>query len=183
VSDPTPRAPPRCTLAERRLRVLELQTAIATGESPGAAARRLCKAWNLTARRSPRRYVALAIADWSRDRKLSGAASLDVALAVRRKLLRDAASAGDFTAALRAAEGIDDLLGVGARSGLTVGEISRSLAPTISAIITAVRSELHDAETLSRVVAKIMGALDETEPATNGSTFPRNRAFPSNGTH
>jgi hypothetical protein len=173
--DPTPRAP-RCTIAERNLRVLELQREIASGIEPARAARRLCASWGLLPRRSVRRYLSLAFASWSRDRKLSHAASLDVAIAVRRKLLRDAAAANDFNAALRAAEGIDELNGLGARSGLTVGEVRASLMPAIGEILVALRGEIRDSEQLSRIVQRVMAVLDG--PATtNGAPVNRARPF------
>lgn len=128
VSDPAPRPAPRCTVAERKHRTLLLQQAIATGEDPGAAARRLVREWGLVPRKTARRYLRLAFASWSADRTLAASASLDSALATRRLILRCAMAADDFTAALKAQDGIERLLGVGEAAGVVRAELDAAFA-------------------------------------------------------
>jgi len=156
VSDETP-APPRkkCTALERRHRVGLLQEAIANGEGPFPAARRLCKSWGISPRRSAARYARLAFRAWEADRPRSGD-YLGCAIARRELVFRLALASGDFSTALRATVAADELLGVGERSD---GDRDRALAQVVADLLDVVRSGSTDTGTLLRIVGRLETAL------------------------
>jgi len=155
-TQPRPAKPARCTAATRRARVEELQEEIALGLEPYAAARACCTKWGIAGRRSAARYVDLVVASWARDRRLKRGASLDAALAVRRRLFRLAVSESDYSAAARVQDGIERLLGVGERSD---GDRDRALGRVVSDLLDVVRSGGTDPGVLLRITGRLEAVL------------------------
>jgi len=146
-----PPRPGRCPAEEKRRRILELQGAVAAGETPIAAVKRLAPTWGITSRRNASRYIDALLATWKRDRRLSSRAALDVAVERRELVFRLALARDDFTAALRAQDGIDELLGVGERSD---GDRDRALARVVADLLDVVRSGSTDTGVLLRIIGR-----------------------------
>ena len=165
--------PGRCSAAEKKSRVAELAAAIAAGESPLAAVKRLSPSWGVTSRRNARRYVGAVLAKWRAERKLSSSGSLDVALATRRRLYRLAVDAGDFGSAARILDAIDELSGID--EAIDDERVRQIVAPLAERAVAAVRRELAgDPATMARVANALAEAFDpgggETSPAPSSST-------------
>jgi hypothetical protein len=164
---PTPRAAPRCTAAERRIRAQQLAELIASGVAPAEAARECCRRWGLASRRAPARYLELVTERWARDRRMSARASFDVAVARRLALFRLAVGSDDLGTAARCLDAIERLQELVGRDD---GFDRDALARLFDKVLAALRGSIADRATL-------VGALRAVETAL-GDSVPINRAFP-----
>lgn len=179
ISGRRPGRPPRCSATERRRRIAAVQDAVAAGEDVSAASRRLCASWGVRSRRNAARYAAAALASWERDRRQSSRASLAASIAIRRKILRDATAAGDYSAALKAADALDRLLGVDERFLTDALLRSRSelhFAPIFEAISGALAG---DPDALRRTLNAIAVAIERRRLGID--SVASIEALPSNG--
>jgi len=173
-----PPRPGRCSAEEKRRRVDELAAAVAGGETPLQALKRLAPTWGVTSRRNASRYSTALFATWERERRMSSRAALDVATAMRRRLYGLAVASGDFSAAARVLDGLEKLLGLDDRHD--PGALDRVVAEVIGVIGDEVPDRDQRLRLLRRIES-VMGGAPEPEPETPGF-FLRDGGESRNGT-
>jgi hypothetical protein len=154
----------RCSRAERDARVGALQLAVAGGEAPHAAVKRLAKTWGLEGRRSRSRYLELCLASMWRSAAIGRRGSLAVAIGRREFVYRRAIGLDDMAGANRALEAIERLLGI---SGDPLDMVA--LNKPIAKVFEVIREEVGDNDARRRIAIRLQriwsDVPDSDEPA------------------